>query len=161
MMAVTVTFRRVASARAAPRLFPAPTLVNTPTVPAGSCAQQETWQSVLIGVLQMADTPEGDPTSAAQARNGNSDDSETRHRRGAVYFDDGDIVLSVKDEEGHPVLYRVDMKFLSRHSPVFAGMFELPTPEGVNEEHDGVPVVHLEDNQKALEDLLSFIYNPV
>ena len=89
------------------------------------------------------------------------DNSRTRHRRGAVYFDDGDIVLSVKDEKGHLVFYRVDTKFLSRHSPVFAGMFELPTPEGVNEEHDGVPVVHLEDNQKALEDLLSFIYNPV
>ena len=89
------------------------------------------------------------------------DNSRTRHRRGAVYFDDGDIVLSVKDEEQHTVLYRVDTKFLSRHSPVFAGMFELPAPSGLNEEHDGALVVHLDDNQKALEDLLSFIYHPV
>ena len=104
----------------------------------------------------MDDTSQSVPSSDTDS----PEDQETI-RRGAVYFNDGDIVLSVKDEEEHTVLYRVDTKFLSRHSPVFAGMFELPTPEGVNEEHDGVPIVHLEDNQKALEDLLSFIYNPV
>ena len=97
--------------------------------------------------------PENVPTGDADKADG--------PRRGAVYFDDGDIVLSVKDDEKHTVLYRVDKKFLSRHSPIFAGVFELPASPGVNAEHDGVPVVHLDDNQAALEDLLSFIYNPV
>ena len=40
-------------------------------------------------------------------------------------------------------------------------MFSLPPPPGVNEELDGVPIVHLTDDQKALEDLLQFIYNPL
>ena len=88
-------------------------------------------------------------------------DNRRRFRRGAVFFDDGDIILSVQDEENCQVLYRVDTKFLARHSPVFSGMFSLPPAPGVNEELDGVPIVHLTDDQKALEDLLQFIYNPL
>ena len=99
------------------------------------------------------------PPAAELSESEKDDASGTR--RGAVYFDDGDIVLSVKDEEQDEVLYRIDTKFLARHSPVFATMFSLPFAPGVNEEHEGVPIVHLDDEQAALEDLIRFIYNPV
>ena len=85
---------------------------------------------------------------------------ERRHP--ALYFTDGDIVISATSKDKSFVeFYRVDKIFLSRHSKVFAGMFSLPTAPGVHDEYEGVPMVRLfGDDPVGLEDLLKFLYDP-
>ena len=86
-------------------------------------------------------------------------------RDDTLYFDDGDVVLSAKQTYArNPDLdrevFRVDKLVLSRHSPVFAGMFKFPAVPGVNEEYDGVPMVQLDEDSNSLRELLTFMYRP-
>ena len=82
-------------------------------------------------------------------------------RHEALYFDEGDVVLSVSQTQSISILYRLDTAVLSRHSPVFAGMFSLPSTSGVNEEYEGVPLVRLSgDSPSGIEGLFKFMYNP-
>ena len=83
---------------------------------------------------------------------------KTRHHD-SLYLNGGDIVLSARDGSDGRVLFRVDKRILSHHSPVFAGMFTLPCPPGVNEEYDGVPLVSLEDDGDGVAEMLGFMYN--
>ena len=80
-----------------------------------------------------------------------------------LYFPDGDVALSLEDTDGDgPFLrmYRVDKIYLTRHSPIFSGLFSLPSVSHV-EIYNGVPIVGLTgDNPVALEEVLRFIYYP-
>ena len=75
---------------------------------------------------------------------------------------DGDIILSLPgpDASAGRILHRVDKLFLSRHSPVFAGLFSLPYDSAVNETFEGVPVACLEDDAEAMGRLLRYFYDP-
>ena len=57
-------------------------------------------------------------------------------------------------------LFRVDQRFLTRHSPIFADMFALPSGTEKREEYDGVPIVHLpQDDAEDVTSMLQAIYN--
>ena len=64
----------------------------------------------------------------------------------------GDIILS-SETKGVINLFRVHKATLSYHSPVFQDMFTLP-PSTVNEMHDDIPVVDMQDD---FEDLVAFL----
>ena len=77
-----------------------------------------------------------------------------------LYFEDGDVVLSAKDKAGAATLFRVDQRFLTRHSPIFADMFALPSGTEKREEYAGVPIVHLpQDDAEDVTSMLQAIYN--
>ncbi|GJE95878.1 hypothetical protein PsYK624_120690 [Phanerochaete sordida] len=79
-----------------------------------------------------------------------------------LYFADGDVVLSAKNETLEPqatVLFRVDKLFLSRHSEVFHNMFADASEFG-QETYDGVPLVPMTDRGEDLALLISIIYDP-
>ena len=75
---------------------------------------------------------------------------------------EGDIILSLPgpDTSAGRVLYRADKLILSRHSPVFAGLFTIPYDEAVNETFEDLPVVRLGDDCEAMGRLLDYLYNP-
>ncbi|KAI5119033.1 hypothetical protein M0805_001856 [Coniferiporia weirii] len=97
-----------------------------------------------------------------------------------LYFADGNIVLSAvstthnalpraiesdldvsNTETPQTVLFRVQKSLLTENSVIFRDMLELPeAPPGVNEEHDGVPVVQMSDSAKEVEDILKCFYRP-
>ena len=77
----------------------------------------------------------------------------------ALYYEDGDVVLSANDKDGNTVLFRVDKLFLKRHSPIFADLFALPAGPEKREEYDGVPIVHLPDCSEDVAVMLKAIYN--
>ena len=82
------------------------------------------------------------------------------YRHETLYFEDGDVVISAQDATGCRVLFRVDKRSLARQSSVFESLFSLPTHSGLNEEYNGAPMAHLDEKAEALQDLLSFMYNP-
>ncbi|EKM54133.1 uncharacterized protein PHACADRAFT_145778 [Phanerochaete carnosa HHB-10118-sp] len=85
-------------------------------------------------------------------------------RHAELYYPDGDIVLSAKLETATPltlVVFRVDKLFLSRHSEVFRGMFEVVSGEKAQESYDGVPVLCMPDRGEDLAMLIEVIYSPV
>ena len=81
-----------------------------------------------------------------------------------LYLENGDIALSLqdKDDDGPVIrIYRVDKPFLSRHSPVFDGLFNIPSNPCENEVYDGALVVPLTgDDPSAFESVLQFLYDP-
>ena len=76
------------------------------------------------------------------------------------YFPEGDVVLTAPGAEGKSVLFRVHRTVLSCQSAFFAGMFSLPPNAGVNEEHDGAPVVHTTDEADDLAKFIGVMYEP-
>lgn len=60
---------------------------------------------------------------------------------GQCWFEDGTVVLQA---EG--TLFRAYSGILSRHSPVFDGLFQLPQPAAGPETYEGVPLVTLQDD---------------
>ncbi|KAJ6476058.1 hypothetical protein C8R47DRAFT_664880 [Mycena vitilis] len=76
------------------------------------------------------------------------------------YFEDGNIVLSAKEFEDCVVYFRLHRSIISKHSPVFADMFELP-PHPSAEQYDGVPLVEMAgDSAETLRSLIALLYDP-
>ena len=96
-------------------------------------------------------------TAASRA---NQDQPSETHRHESLYFEDGDVIISSRGAAGDEVLFRVDKCLLARQSPVFSGLFSLPSQPGLNEEYDGVPLVRLDEPSEAIQDLLNFMYDP-
>ena len=81
----------------------------------------------------------------------------------SLYFADGDLVIIACTDSTveKSIVFRVHGAILGVFSPVFAGMFSLPAPRVSGRElYDGVPLVHLSDNDKDMADFLSALYNP-
>ena len=77
---------------------------------------------------------------------------------------DGNIILqttSPSEDEIH--LFRCHKSTLSKHSIVFANMFELESFVCVrrSEEYEGVPVISIPDASADVDALLSMLYDPL
>lgn len=80
----------------------------------------------------------------------------------SLYFQDGNIILSVPHENADEVhLFKCHKSVLAKHSLVFADMFELAQDWDESEEHDGAPSVTLPDSWKDVESLLHLLYDPL
>jgi hypothetical protein len=80
-------------------------------------------------------------------------------RDSALYYEDGDIVLSAKDDAETTHLFRIDKIFLKRHSPVFTDMLSNSPESELREEYDGVPVVQLSDAFVDVAAMLRTLYD--
>lgn len=124
--------------------------------------------------------------------------STERVKHEKFWFSDGNVFLSIdrtekktkcqvdqgrglqalvgkrKRTEGSRVLFRVHKSILSKHSPVFEGMFALPEvasgpenagaenlPGSLDEMYEGAPVVELSDTEEQVEMLLGVFYDPL
>ena len=81
-----------------------------------------------------------------------------------LWLPDGNIILqttSPSEDEIH--LFRCHMSVLSKHSSVFARMFELESYVCVrrSEEYEGVPVISIPDASADVDALLNILYNPL
>ncbi|KAF7376382.1 BTB domain-containing protein [Mycena sanguinolenta] len=77
-----------------------------------------------------------------------------------LYIEDGNIVLSAKDNENNTVYFRVHKSTLVKNSPeAFGNMFSVPTPPNMDQ-YDGVPLVQMPDDAKSLRDFLTILYDP-
>lgn len=72
------------------------------------------------------------------------------------YIDDGNVVLKCRSP-GKITYFRVHKSTLSRHSPVFRYMFEMPLSADT-EQYDGVAAVDLFDNVKHLRDFIRIMH---
>jgi hypothetical protein len=82
----------------------------------------------------------------------------------STWFQDGNIILqttSPSEDEIH--LFRCHKSVLSKHSVVFAEMFELESYVCVRrtEEYDGVPVISIPDASADVSALLDMLYDPL
>ena len=81
-----------------------------------------------------------------------------------LWFLDGNIILqttSPSEDEIH--LFRCHKSVLSKHSVVFADMFELGGYVCVrrSEEYEGVPVISIPDASADVDALLNMLYDPL
>ena len=81
-----------------------------------------------------------------------------------LWLPDGNIILqttSPSEDEFH--LFRCHKSVLSKHSVVFAGMFEVDSYVCVrrSEEYDGVPVISIPDASADVDALLNMLYDPL
>jgi hypothetical protein len=76
-----------------------------------------------------------------------------------VYFEDGNIVLSAKDDNDNLIYFQVHKSILAKQSAVFNDMFSLPSPSVV-EQYNDLPLVHLHDNVKELKGFLQAMFDP-
>ncbi|KAF8210558.1 hypothetical protein K438DRAFT_1665755 [Mycena galopus ATCC 62051] len=77
-----------------------------------------------------------------------------------LYIEDGNVVLSAKDNENKTTYFRIHKSTLVKHSPeVFGSMFGIPPPPTLDK-YDGVPLVEMPDDAKALRDFLTILYDP-
>jgi BTB/POZ domain len=76
-----------------------------------------------------------------------------------IYFEDGNVVLSAKDDGDNLVYFQVHKSILAKQSAVFKDMFSLPSPSVV-EKYNDLPLVHLHDNAKDLKVFLQAMYDP-
>ncbi|KAJ7187972.1 hypothetical protein C8R46DRAFT_1241492 [Mycena filopes] len=77
-----------------------------------------------------------------------------------LYFQDGNLVLSANTSEGCTVYLRLHRGILERHSAVFADMLAMPSPPSL-ERYDGVPLVVMPDEAKALREFITLLYDPL
>lgn len=110
-----------------------------------------------------------------QATEVDSDRGKKRRRT-----EEGSIDVSESTSSVKRILFRVHKSILSRHSPVFEGMFTLLDSSNHSERHDsdlelsystsdhrksvnsvydGVPIVELSDTEEQVEQLLGFFYD--
>ncbi|OCH92042.1 hypothetical protein OBBRIDRAFT_791675 [Obba rivulosa] len=92
-------------------------------------------------------------------------------RHSTLYMSSGDVVLSAPSQrtldngtmEVIKVLFRVHRNILCQHSPVFAGMFEIPTPQdpSPDDAYDSAPLVSLSDDAEDLATFLQALYQPL
>jgi len=99
------------------------------------------------------DTPPDAPSEAGSS----AETSSGLIKSCSVWFPSGDIIL-----RGDNTLFRVSKELLSRHSPIFMDMFELPSPEITNEDdsYDGCPVILMFDPADHLEHFLRGLHDP-
>lgn len=80
------------------------------------------------------------------------------------YFNDGTIVLrTLSKQENSYTLFRVHKSILALHCTVFRDMFgdgDAVHFDGVSEQSDGVPLMHLHDEAKDIEEFLRAFYHP-
>ncbi|KAJ7747294.1 hypothetical protein B0H16DRAFT_1851351 [Mycena metata] len=76
-----------------------------------------------------------------------------------LYFDDGNLVLLANASDGSTVYFRLHKGILVKHSTVFADMLAMPAPPSL-ERYDGVPLVVMPDEAKALRELIALLYDP-
>ncbi|KAN0139869.1 hypothetical protein V8E53_002531 [Lactarius tabidus] len=86
--------------------------------------------------------------------------------RGDPWFEDGNIVLLVEDDNHNPLrAFKVHRSVLARHSEVFETMLDIPQPtpgaSSMIEHIDDCPVVRMYDHPKALSDLIKALYDGV
>lgn len=86
--------------------------------------------------------------------------------RGDPWFEDGNIVLLVEDDNQTPLrAFKVHRSVLARHSEVFETMLDIPQPTpGMStmiEHIDGCPVVRMYDHPEELSDLIKALYDGV
>ncbi|TDL14655.1 hypothetical protein BD410DRAFT_778730 [Rickenella mellea] len=88
--------------------------------------------------------------------------AETEIRHEALYFPDGDIVISAKNDNANKIFFRVHKFILSHHSPVFKDMFSLPAPQdNLRQSYDGVSqVLEMSDRPDDLASLFRVLYDP-
>lgn len=74
-----------------------------------------------------------------------------RERDEEFWFEDGSVILVARNME-----FRVYMRVLADHSPVFADMFSLPQPPrpAPSPAADECPIVHLADSPEDLRHIL-------
>jgi hypothetical protein len=80
-----------------------------------------------------------------------------------LYFEDGNIVISAISANrsiSDLVYFRVHKSLLSFHSPFFKDMFSMPTPE-CESMHDGVVLLHSQDEAEDMASFLRVLYNPL
>lgn len=84
-------------------------------------------------------------------------------KHNSLYFQDGNIILSVPHENEDEVhLFKCHKSVLAKHSPVFAEMFELAQDGRVEaDERDGLPCVTIQDSWRDVESLLNLLYDPL
>ncbi|KAJ7217734.1 hypothetical protein GGX14DRAFT_597673 [Mycena pura] len=84
--------------------------------------------------------------------------SENTIRDSEFYFEDGNIVLSAK-EDGTTVYFRLHRSILTKHSPVFADMFAMPSPPTADC-YDDAPLVEMHDEADVLGLFIGLLYDP-
>ena len=81
-----------------------------------------------------------------------------------LYFDNGDIIIicPFREKDKGYQHFRVDKIFLSRHSPIFATTFSLPTGPGRSQEDfmEGASVIRVPDDAEDMEGFLKAMYEP-
>lgn len=82
----------------------------------------------------------------------------------STWLPDGNVILqttSPSEDEFH--LFRCHKSVLSKHSAVFADMFELENYVCVrrSEEYEGVPVISIPDASADVDALLNMLYDPL
>jgi len=82
--------------------------------------------------------------------------------RGDPWFEDGNIILSVEDDDGHVLeAFKVHRSVLARHSEVFETMFDIPQPTTTLDpmEQINCPVVRMHDRPNELSYLIKALYD--
>jgi hypothetical protein len=76
-----------------------------------------------------------------------------------VYFEDGNVVLSAKDDNDNLVYFQVHKSILAKQSAIFNDTFSLPCVSVV-ERYNDLPLLHLHDNAEELKRFLQAMYDP-
>ncbi|TCD63776.1 hypothetical protein EIP91_004959 [Steccherinum ochraceum] len=87
--------------------------------------------------------------------NGASDIDHGQTRHPDLWFEDGNVILSVKD-----TFFRVYRGILANASPVFRDLFTVPQPPD-GETMDGCPVIRLQDPKEDMENFLKVLFKGV
>ena len=105
-----------------------------------------------------SDTDNRPPSSTEQPR---------CERHPTLYYDDGNVVLSGRTQDGELQYFRVHKSILSRYSPVLADMFSIPpllvkgSRTQIAESYDGVVYVQMPDSAEELTSFLTMFYDPL
>lgn len=81
-----------------------------------------------------------------------------------LWFQDGNIILQTTSPSGDEYhMFKCHQSVLSKHSPVFAGMFEVSNYVCVrrSEEYEGVSVISIPDAPADVAALLNMLYDPL
>ena len=85
-------------------------------------------------------------------------------RHPTLYYDDGNVVLSGRTQQGHRQYFRVHKSIIARHSPVLADLFAIPPllAQGTfAEAYEGVVHVQMPDSAEELTSFLNMFYDPL
>ena len=105
-----------------------------------------------------SDTHSSSPSSTMKVHN---------ERHPALYYADGNVILSGRTQNGEREYFRVHQSILSRHSPVLADMFSIPpllatgSRTQLAESYDGAVHVQMPDTAEELTSFLTMFYDPL